>query len=218
MISISTARACAASVASRHNATIVDPDDARPWLTALETAAELLLGGGATSPLATLRDSLTTSAARVAGLAVPTPWVTLVLLSERALTDGAAYLETVAHELVHADQATTVGAGQVAVDYLHPELRAHREGDAGGVSLWVRYLVTGVRPSPDDAGVVTSSLYHLSGDQRAFGRAVVETSLVSIDTAAVPPHRVARDVLAWLRAHAPEAILAPEYRAPRGDQ
>ena len=218
MISITTARACAAYLAARHNASIVDPDDARPWLTALETAAELLLGGVAAPTLATLREGLTTAAARVAGLAVPSPWGTLVLLSPRALPDGPTYLSTVCHELVHADQATTVGAGQVVVDYTDSELRAHREGDAGGVGLWVRYLTTGVRPVADDAGVVTSSLYHLGDAQRAFGRAVVATVLVSIDTAAVPPHRLAREVMTWLREHAPDDILALEYRAPRGDQ
>jgi hypothetical protein len=209
MITLDTARACARDLAAARGALIVDPDDARSRRATLEGAVSLIPGAGPV--LATVRGLLAGAAESVAGLAVPSPWGTAILLSPRAVVDGPAYLSTVVHELVHDAQADAVGAGQVAVDYLNAELRALREAEAGGVGLFARYLVTGERPSPDEAGVVASDLYHLGGDDRAFGRAVVESSLVTIDTGAVPPHSVARAALEWLRTHAPEAILAETY-------
>ena len=212
MITFDTARALAAHLAASRRALIVDPDDARPWLATLEAAVSLI--PGAAPVLTTVRGLVSGAAESVAGLALPTPWGTAILLTPRAMVDGPTHLSVVAHELVHAAQASVVGAAQVAVDYLSPELRALREAEAGGVGLWVRYLLTGVRPSPDDAGAVSSPLYHLGESDRAFARAVVEGVLSTIDTGAVPPHSVARAVLAWLQEHAPDAILAPEY-APR---
>lgn len=212
MLTLDTARACIAALAAERGAKILDPDDARPWLLALEAAVALIPGAG---PVLTMARGLLSGAAdSVAGLALPTPWGTLVLLSPRALVDGPTLLSVAVHELVHDAQARAVGAGQVAVDYLHPELRALREGEAGGIGLWARHVVTGERPSPDDAGVVASDLYHLGAEDKAFGRAVVGSMLAPVELGAVPPHSVARALLAWLREHAPEAIVAPEY-APR---
>lgn len=215
MLTLPTARACASSLSASHRATIVDPDDARPWLASLEAALSLIPGAGPV--LTTVRGLVEGAAESVAGLALPTPWGTAILLSPRAMVDPQTYLSTVVHEIVHAGQAVRLGAGQVVADYLHPELRALREAEAGGVGLFVRYLVTGVRPSPDDAGAVSSPLYHLGAEDRAFARGAVEGVLSTIDFGAVPPHSVARAVLAWLREHAPEAILAPEY-APRATE
>ena len=211
MISLDTARACAASLALARGAKILDPDEARPYLETLATAVSLV--PGAAPIVAAVRGLLSGAADAVAGLALPTPWGTLVLLSPRALVDGPTLLSVVAHELVHDAQARAVGAGQVAVDYINAELRAFREAEAGGVGLFARHLVTGVRPSPDDAGAVSSPLYHLGEQDRAFARAVVEGVLSAIDTGAVPPHSVARELLAWLREHAPEAIVAEAYAA-----
>lgn len=212
MIDLDTAKACASDLSTARGARVLDPDDARPWIVALESAVALIPGA---APVLTMARGLAEGAAdAVAGLALPTPWGTLVLLSPRAMVDGVTYLSVVAHELVHDAQADTVGAGQVAVDYVSAELRALREAEAGGVGLFVRYLLTGVRPSPDEAGAVASPLYHLGAPDRAFARAVVEGVLSTIDSGAVPPHSVARAVLAWLRVHAPAAILAREYAAP----
>jgi hypothetical protein len=209
MITFDTARALAAHLAATRRAVIVDPDDARPWLATLEGAVSLL--PGAAPVLTTVRGLVSGAAESVAGLAVPSPWGTAILLTPRAMVDPAAYVATVTHELVHASQVVALGAGQTAADYLHPELRALREAEAGGVGLWVRYLVTGVRPSPDEAGVVRSALYHLDASDRAFGRAVVESILAPIELGAVPPHSVAREALAWLHEHAPDAIAAGAY-------
>jgi len=211
VISLDTARACARDLAVARGALLVDPDDARPWLAALESALALIPGAGPV--LATVRGIVEGAAESVAGLAVPSPWGTAILLSPRAVVDGPAYLSTVAHELVHDAQARDVGAGQVAVDYINAELRAFREAEAGGVGLFARHLVTGEKPSPDDAGIVRSAIYHLDATHCAFARAAVASSLLSLDTGAVPPHSVARAVLAWLREHAPEAILAEDYAA-----
>ncbi len=209
MIDLDTARACARDLAAARGALIVDPDDAAPWLRTLEAAVSLI--PGAAPVLTTVRGLISGAAESVAGLAIPSPWGTAVLLTERALVDGPTLLSVVVHELVHGRQAEQVGAGQVAIDYTNAELRAAREGEAGGVGLFARYLVTGEKPSPDDAGVVRSALYHLDAGNRAFGRAVVESSLATIDTGAVPPHSLARAVLEWLRAHAPADIAAEAY-------
>lgn len=209
MLTFDVARALAAHLVTSRHALIVDPDDARPWLATLEAAVALI--PGAAPVLTTVRGLVSGASESVAGLALPTPWGTAILLTPRATVDPVAYTATVTHELVHASQAVQIGAGQTAVDYLHPELRALREAEAGGVGLFLRYLVTGVRPSPDEAGVVRSSLYHLDASDKAFGRAVVEGVLSSIETGAVPPHSVAREALAWLHEHAPDAILAEAY-------
>lgn len=209
MISLDAARACARDLAAARGALIVDPNDAAPWLRTLEAAVSLIPGSGPV--LTTVRGLVSGAAESVAGLAIPSPWGTAVLLTERAMVDGPTLLSVVTHELVHGRQAEQVGAGQVAIDYTNAELRAAREGEAGGVGLFARYLVTGAKPSPDDAGVVRSALYHLDAGNRAFGRAVVESSLTAIETGAVPPHSLARAVLEWLRAHAPADIAAEAY-------
>lgn len=208
MITLDTARRCAADLA--RGATLLYPND----LDARLDEASKLAGAEAALVLALVRPLLALAAARVAGVTTWLPGVgAIIVLTARALVDGPTLLAVVAHELVHRRQIEVSGPVQAGVDYTNDELRALREAEAA-VGLWVRYLVTGVRPSPDDAGVVASDLYHLDDGDRAFGRAIVVGLLSTIDTGAVPPHSVARAVLAWLLEHAPAAILAPEY-APR---
>ena len=208
MISLDAARACVAALALQRDCTIVEPDDARPVLAAIEAGLALIPGA---APLLAQARALAGDLPSRVSVTLPLPGRTLILLSPAAVRDGAAYLSTAAHELVHGAQASSLGVVQVAADYLNEELRALREGEAGGVGLWARHVVTGEVPSPDDAGVVRSSLYHLDAHRRAFGRAVVESSLATIDTGAVPPHSVARAALEWLREHEPEAIAAEAY-------
>lgn len=208
MISLDAARSVARSISG--NAKILEADEARPWLDAVAAALSLVPGAGTIIALA--RSTLSGAADAVAGVAIPTPWGTLILLGPRAVVDGPTYLSVVAHELVHAEQASAVGSAQAVIDYTQSNIRAFREAEAGGVGLWVRYLLTGHRPAPDEAGVVSSSIYHLDEEHRAFARVVVTTSLASIETAAVPAHPVAAQVLLALRAQAPDAILAREYR------
>lgn len=212
MITLDLARRCVADLARAQGATVLYPVD----VDAALSDASRLAGAHASLVLALVRPLLALASSRVAGLTTWVPGVgTVVLLTERALADGPTLLSVAEHEAVHGAQVASLGPLQAGVDYLGSgELRALREAEAGGVGLWVRYLVTGVRPSPDDAGAVSSPLYHLAEHDRAFARTVVEGVLSTIDSGAVPPHSVARAVLAWLREHAPEAILAPEY-APR---
>ena len=211
VISLAESRSIALALAPEFAARVVEPESARPLLAGVEAAVSLIPGAGPiVSQVRALLDPL---ASAVAGLAVPSPWGTLVVLSHAAVVDGSTYLSTIAHEFCHAAGVQTLGAGQVAVDYLHPEMRAAREATPGGVGLWVRYLVTGVRPSPDDAGVVRSDLYHLGAEHRAFGRELVASCLATIDSGAVPPSRVARRVLEVLRSRYPDAVVAPEYKA-----
>lgn len=207
MLTLDTARRCAADLS--RSTTLLYPDD----LDAKLAEASKLAGAEAALVLALVRPLLSLATSRVAGVTTWVPGVgVIIVLTARALVDGPTLLSVVAHELVHARQIDVLGPVQAGVDYAGSgELRALREGEAGGVGLWVRLLLTGARPSPDDAGVSRSDLYHLDGDDRAFGRAVVESSLAAIDTGAVPPHSVARAALAWLRANAPKAILAEAY-------
>lgn len=205
MITLDTARRCAADLS--RSSTLLYPDDIEAKLA----EAAKLAGAEAALVLALVRPLLSLATSRVAGVTTWVPGVgVIIILTARALADGPTLLATLAHELVHRRQIEVGGPIQAGVDYVNDELRALREAEAA-VGLWVRYLVTGVRPSPDDAGVVASDLYHLDPGDRAFARAVVEGVLSVIDTGAVPPHSVARAVLAWLREHEPAAILAPEY-------
>ena len=73
--------------------------------------------------------------------------------------------------------------------------------------------MTGTLPAVDDASVLRSSLYHLDAPDKAFARAVVSSLVASAEVGALPPHKVARAMLAWLRANAPESIAVEAYRA-----
>lgn len=144
------------------------------------------------------------------------PWLggSVVVLSEGTATDPVQYVESVAHEVTHASQLAHVGQVQGAVDYLGSgELRATREAQAYVVGLWARYLVTGVLPTTDDAMTrLGGGLYHLDAGELDLARGVVESGLATIRARLSPPYAVALDVLAWLRVHAPEAIVPAEHR------
>lgn len=208
MLSLDLARDCARSLAADRNVTLLYPDD----LDARLADASKLAGAHAALVLALVRPLLALASKKVAGVTTWVPGVgVIVVLTSSALVDGVTLLAVIVHELVHARQIEASGPIQTAVDYVGSgELRALREAEAS-VGLWLRYVVTGVRPSPDDAGVVASDLYHLDPNDKDFAREVVKGVLSVIDTGAVPPHSVARAALAWLRGHAPEAIIAPEY-------
>jgi len=210
MIALATSRACIAHLAAAHDTSVVEPDDAA---RVLDVATGLIgLIPGAAPVLAQLRGPLNDAQERVS-ITAPLPWGTVILLSRSAVVDGPTLFATGLHELVHRRQIERVGALQSAVDYIGSgELRALREAEACGVGRWARYLVTGVLPSPDDASVLRSDLYHLDSPDKAFARAVVESLLASAEVGALPPHTVAHEALAWLRANAPESIAVEAYR------
>lgn len=145
---------------------------------------------------------------------VPMPGGPVVVLSQGTESDPAQLVESVAHELTHAAQLAAVGQAQGAVDYLGSgELRATREAQAYVVGLWARYLVTGELPAEDSAMQrLGGGLYHLDAGELELARGVVRSGLATIAARLSPPYSVALDVLAWLRVHAPEAIVPQEHR------
>jgi len=204
MLTLTQAHALGAHLAGLHRTTIVEPDDAPARVARAILSA---LGRGVPA-LASLVADLEVRASRVS-VALPTPGGSLVILSPAAVADPLRYAVTVAHELAHAEQRDAAGAVQVAADYLAaPELRARAEADAYAVGLWVAYLLTGVLPTVDAAvQALSSDTYHLAPDEVDLGRGVLLSHVETIAQGLAPPLRVAVEVLAWLRANAPEAIV-----------
>lgn len=204
MLTMPQAHALGDHLAGLHRTTIVTPDDA----PARAARAILSALGRGVPALADLVAELEVRANRVS-VTLPTPGGSLVILSPAAVADPLRYAMTVAHELVHADQRDEAGFAQVAVDYLAaPELRARAEADAYAVGLWVAYLLTGVLPSIDDAvRSLSSDTYHLEPEHVELGRGVLLSHVETMAQGLAPPLRVAVEVLAWLRAEAPEAIV-----------
>ena len=204
MLTLTQAHALGAHLAGLHRTTIVEPDDAPARVARAILSA---LGHGVPA-LASLVADLEVRASRVS-VALPTPGGSLVVLSPAAVADPLRYAVSVAHELVHAEQRDAAGVVQVAADYLAaPELRARAEADAYAVGLWVAYLLTGVLPTVDAAvQALSSDTYHLAPDEVELGRGVLLSHVETIAQGLAPPLRVAVEVLAWLRANAPEAIV-----------
>ena len=203
MITLEQSRALVAHLAALHDVTVVEPDSpghalANAVLDAFGTSVPLV------KPLLT---EIRGAAARVS-VTVPSPFGIFVLLAPAAVADPVTLLATGLHELVHATQIARVGRAQSVVDYLGSgELRALREAEAGGVGLWARYLVTGVLPPIEEAGVLKSDLYHLDGDDRHFAREVVASLHASASLGVIPPFVVCRQAVTWLRANAPGALV-----------
>lgn len=208
MITLEQSRALVAHLAQLHDATVIEPDSA---VRAVTLAVLDGLSGVAPAPVAALLAPLLTEVKALSdrvSVTVPTPLGTWILLSPAAVADPVTYLATGLHELVHATQIARVGRAQSVADYLGSgELRALREAEAAGVGLWARYLVTGQLPPVDDAGVLKSDLYHLDGDDLAFGREVVTSLHASASLGVIPPFVVCRQAVTWLRANAPSALV-----------
>jgi hypothetical protein len=191
---------------------VLEPGDARVafGLSIAQGVAARVPGG--TSVLGDLQ-KLVEQATESVSLTIPAPGGTLILLSKAAVVNGRSYFRTGMHELVHDRQIAKVGGFQSVVDYLGSgELRADREAEASAIGMWADFVTTGERPSPDDASVLRSTLYHLDPPDKAFARAVVLSTLGSIDEGGVPPFSVAQAMLLWLRANAPETIAVSDYR------
>lgn len=206
MISLAQARAFGAHLGALHKATILahDAPSVAALLTVLDTVSTLL-------PVAAPLTGALRSRAEGVSVTLPTPLGTIVVLSRSASEDAAAYAETVAHECTHAHQIRVTGGAQLAIDYLGSgELRATREGGAYVVGLWVRYLLTGVLPTAEDAlASLGSGLYHLDAGELALARGIVESGLATIARGICPPYEVAVESWLWLRQHAPD-VIAPE--------
>ena len=204
MLTLTQARALGAHLAGLHRTTIVEPGDA----PAVAARAMLAALGRGVPALADLVAALEVRASHVS-VTIPTPAGSLVILSPAAVADPMRYASTVAHEVTHAKQRDDAGFAQVAVDYVaSPELRARAEADAYAVGLWVEYLLTGSFPTADDAvRSLSSDTYHLAAEEVELGRGVLESHLATMAQGLPPPLPVAVEALAWLRAHAPDAIV-----------
>ena len=209
MIGLDVGRFCAEEFEATHDVKVLEPEEARKYLSILEASLSLI--PGVVGPLTSAK-SLVGDRMKNVSLTIPFPGKTLILLSEYAVSSGDLYISTLAHELVHKVQIDKNGPFQAGVDYTDPDWRSLREADAGGVGLWVRYLVTGVLPSATEAGVTSSDLYHLDEDHKKFGRAIVNSALSASTTGATPPHSIAIEMLKWLRTHAPDTIVPTAYR------
>lgn len=199
-----TAVALARTLAAKHRAALHLPTDplpriARAALDALDDALPVI---------APLTGAVLDRLGHVS-VTLPTPLGTVILLSEAACETPEALLATAAHECQHAAQIEARGGFGTAVDYLGSgELRARAEADAYMVGVWVVYLLTGQRP--DIRGAMLSlagPVYHLAPADVSLGRGVMESHLAAIEAGLCPPLSVARDVLALLRAEAPELVV-----------
>lgn len=209
MITLDQAKALGAHLGALHKATILthDAPSVAVILLALDTVAHVL-------PVASPITSTIRTRAEGVSVTLPTPLGTLVVLSRSASEDPLVCAETVAHEATHAHQIQVTGGTQLVVDYLGSgELRATREAGAYVVGLWVRHLLTGTVPTPEDAlASLGSGLYHLDASELTLARGIVASGVESIRLGLCPPYSVAVEALTWLRQHVPSAIVTEPHR------
>lgn len=195
-------------LAARHHATVLTHDS--PGI-ALALSLYRALASLIPSPVTAAAEGAAAPLQHVS-VTFPAPFAgTLIVLSPVAVSDPVTYAEVVAHEVHHAHQIEEVGGAQMAVDYLGSgELRATREAQAYLVGLWVRFLLTGLLPSVEDAmAVLGSGLYHLDAGELELARGVVTSGLETIRGGLCPPYLVALEALQWIRKHAPAAHVIP---------
>lgn len=133
----------------------------------------------------------------------------LVLLSRAAMRSAEGAMETLAHEAHHDRQSDDGGHLRHAWDYaVSAELRARYEAEAYAVGLWARYLLTGQKPEAHDSLVsLGGGTYHLGEGDLSLAAGVLTSHVDSIRAGVCPPLSTAAELLAWLRAEAPEAIV-----------
>lgn len=212
MITLDQTHELGAFLASRHGCTIIDPTEqpgaaisaAIDGITALSPVVKLLVDA---------IDSLQRGASHTLPIPGTSPCRSLVILSRDAVATPVGYAATVAHETQHGAQGVAAGSGQVLVDYLlSTELRGLREAQAYSVGLFVRHLLTG-DPYDVDAAIasLSSPMYGLGADDIELARHTLAGHAVLVDRRHPPPLVVAVEALAWLREHAPDAIVAPGW-------
>ena len=204
MLTMTLSHTLVAHLAAKRGATVVSQADG------IGAAVRALLDGAARiSPVVdTIVDELLSRTARVS-VTVPTPGDPLIVLSPAAVADPLRYAMTGAHEMQHAVQIHAGGRVRTSIDDVaSPELRARAEADAYAVGLWVGYLLTGLLPTLDDAlRSIAGETYHLADDEVALARGVLESHLATMAAGVCPPLTIALDVLTWLRAEHPDAIV-----------
>ena len=193
------ARALGLHLARLHHAVVIEPTDF------IGTATRALISHiGLGNPL----ERVSTTIPDPIGPAI-------IYLADAAVADPVSFVEVMSHEATHARQIVEIGVGQVVVDYLGSgELRATREAGPYVVGLFARCLLTGIRPTVEDAmASLGSGLYHLDAEEVQLGRGIVTSGVETILAGAVPPYVVAVEMLAWLRANAPLSIFPEPFQA-----
>lgn len=200
-----------AHLAATYHATVVGPDD-----------VEAVIARGVLSVVASLVpearsiiDTLETAAGRIS-VTLPTLKGCVIILAPAAIADPVTHAATLAHECQHAQQRLAVGATEIAWDYLaSAELRARAEADAYAVGMAVTWFFTGSLPKLDDAiASLEGGPYHLGADDVSLARGDLASHHATMEGGRCPPLTVAVEVLRWLRAHYPAAVLATVEALP----
>lgn len=197
MISHEKAHALGAFLAEKHSAVVIEPSTLEGFVARVTLAR----AGG----LLSLAHVSYTTVNPVGG--------SLIFLSDDAVKTAVDYACTVAHECQHAHQIDEAGPLQAARDYVEGELRAVLEAHPYTVGAFLAYVLTGELPSTDGpVASLSKPLYFLSAKNVELGRGILESNRASMETGIAPPITVAVEALAWLRKHAPEAIVAEAFR------
>lgn len=116
-------------------------------------------------------------------------------------------MKLLVHETTHAHDAKRGGL-QAMIDYADDEMRAQKEALAYAAGLELEVAITGVLPQLDDIGASLHGpqcAYALDAKTREFARGILEQSAVSIANG-VHTSPVALEMIAWLRANAPQVL------------
>lgn len=146
---------------------------------------------------------------------VPGPGSPVVLISRDDAATPQTFVETAVELAVHASQIRRLGiAAQSLEDYLlSGELRAVYSAHAWLARTFARHLLTGEMPTASNVieEYARRALLTLDAGELAMARGILASGLATITEGLRPPIAVTATLLAWLRAHAPEAIVAPGW-------
>lgn len=208
------AAALSAYLFERAGAWYLDPSS-----DAVRTAGTVLRGLAFLAPVLGTAAAALPAAADVLdarSLVLPTPAGPLVIVGAADRADPARFAEAAVGLAVTAAGLMKVGEVQSIKDYLGSgELRAVREAHVRAARGFVRYLLTGAAPTVDGlvAELVADALLPIGDDEVKLARGSLASAVASIvEENLAPPVRAALDALAWLRQHAPEAIVAEPFK------
>lgn len=134
-------------------------------------------------------------------------WTTVgpVILAPRGHGPLHDHLRVLCHEITHVVQFWRDGVAFV-IRYCTRKGRAELEAEAerGAIEAW--WLMTGELPPSLDALDVTRHGYAFDDSHADLTRDLLLTAATSVQAGVISTD-VGLEVLAWLRAHAPESIL-----------
>ena len=134
-------------------------------------------------------------------------WTTLgpVIYAPQGHDSLEAHVRVIAHELTHVVQFWREGIGFI-VRYGTSRGRAELEAEAERAAIEVWWLLAGSLPVDLDALVITRHGYALDESHARLTQDLLETAAVSVSRGVISTD-VGLEVLAWLKAHAPDAIV-----------